>query len=130
VIAPKPGPEERLGGEFARALFAKDFAGVRELLDPDVDFRALTPNRSWEAAGADELVEGILKVWFEDSDELLELKSVESGRMADRRRVSYRFQGCNPDGPFVVEQQVYYATEGGRINWMRAVCSGFRPPED
>jgi hypothetical protein len=130
VSAPEPGLEERLGGEFARALFAKDFAGVRELLDPDIDFRGLTPSRTWEAAGADALVEGILKVWFEDSDELLELESVESGCVSDRRRVSYRFQGRNPDGPFVVEQQVYYSTAGGRINWMRTVCSGFRPPED
>jgi hypothetical protein len=129
VSAPEIGTEERLGDEFAQALFAKDFAGVRELLDPDIDFRALTPNRTWEAVGADALVEGILKVWFEDSDELLELQSVESGQVADRRRVTYRFQGRNPDGPFVVEQQAYYATEGGRISWMRTVCSGFRPPE-
>jgi hypothetical protein len=27
----------------------------------------------------------------------------------------------------VVEQQAYYATEGGRIAWMRVLCSGFRP---
>jgi hypothetical protein len=27
----------------------------------------------------------------------------------------------------VVEQQVYYTSRDGRINWMRVLCTGFRP---
>jgi hypothetical protein len=122
--------EERLGEEFARALFAKDFEGVSALIDPGIDFRALTPRRSWEADGPDALLADVLKVWFDDSRELLELQSVQSGQVGDRRRVASRFGGRSPDGPFVIEQQAYYATEDGRINWMRIVCSGFRPPGD
>ena len=34
----------------------------------------------------------------------------------------------NPEGSFVVEQQGYLTTgEDGRIEWMRLVCSGYRP---
>jgi hypothetical protein len=28
---------------------------------------------------------------------------------------------------FVVEQQAYTTEKDGRINWMRVLCSGFRP---
>jgi hypothetical protein len=117
-----------LGGEFAEALFEKDFDRVRRLMDPSVEFRALTPRRSWEPADVDELIDGVLKVWFDDSDELERLVSIETGEVADRERVSYRFQGRNPEGPFVIEQQAYYAARDGRIAWMRVLCSGFRPP--
>lgn len=127
MSASETDPQTHLGEEFARALFAKDFGRIGDLLDPGIDFRALTPRRTWEADTPKSTVEDVLKVWFEDSDELLELKAVESGRVADRNRVSYRFQGRNPDGPFVIEQQAYYSTEAGRIDWMRVVCSGFRP---
>lgn len=33
----------------------------------------------------------------------------------------------NWEGLFEVEQQVYIGEVDGRIGWMRAVCSGFRP---
>ena len=42
-----------LGAEFARAFAGKDSARMRELLHPEVDFKGLTPSRSWEASGAD-----------------------------------------------------------------------------
>ena len=31
------------------------------------------------------------------------------------------------EDPFVIEQQIYYTERGGRIDWMRMMCSGFRP---
>jgi hypothetical protein len=37
-----------LGEDFARAVAAKDHEGVRALLHPDVDFRAMTPSKVWE----------------------------------------------------------------------------------
>jgi hypothetical protein len=55
--------------------------------------------------------------------------AIDTDGFSDRRRVAYRFQGHNPDGPFVVEQQVYYTERHGRIGWMRALCSGYRPAE-
>jgi hypothetical protein len=116
-----------LGRDFAEALSRKDFAAITELLDPAIDFRGLTPGRGWEASDRDAVTGQILSRWFEDSDELEELVSVETDAFADRQRVAYRFRGHNPDGVFIVEQQAYYTERDGRIDWMRVLCSGFRP---
>jgi hypothetical protein len=118
-----------LGAEFARALAIKDYGRVVDLLHPEVDFRALTPNRIWEASDADAVISGVLQEWFEDSDEILALERLECDTVADRERVGYRFSVRNPDGRFLVEQQAYLAARDGRIGWMRVVCSGFRPAE-
>ncbi len=116
-----------LGEAFARALSRKDFDEVTRLLHPEVDFRGLTPGRMWEAADSRSVVEDVLKVWFEPSDELEHLVCTQTDAFADRARVGYRLEGHNADGPFVVEQQAYYAERDGRIGWMRVMCSGFRP---
>jgi hypothetical protein len=100
---------------------------VTALLDPRIDFRGLTPGRAWEAPDSHTVVNDILRQWFEDTDELDEIVSIESDRFADRQRVRYQFRGLNADGPFVVEQQAYYTDTDGRINCMRVLCSGFRP---
>lgn len=115
------------GPAFAHALAAKDFETIRELLDADVDFRGLTPGRAWEASGSDEVIAEVLRQWFEPSDVIEEIESLQTGAFADRQRVAYRFRGANPGGPFVVEQQMYYSERDGRIEWMRVLCSGFRP---
>jgi hypothetical protein len=115
-----------LGPAFAEALARKDFDQVLALLHPEIDFRGLTPSRSWEASSAQAVVDDVLRQWFEESDALERMISIETDSFADRERVAYRFQGHNPDGPFVVEQQVYYSERDGRIAWMRALCSGFR----
>jgi hypothetical protein len=116
-----------LGEAFAQALSRKDFDEVTRLLHPEVDFRGLTPGRMWEASDAHTVVESVLKIWFDPSDELDHLVSTETDTFADRARVGYRLEGHNPDGPFVVEQQAYYGERDGRIGWMRVMCSGFRP---
>ena len=116
-----------LGAEFARALAIKDYSRVLDLLHPEIDFRALTPNRVWEASDADAVISGVLRQWFEDSDEIEALERLECDTVADRERVGYRFSVRNPDGRFVVEQQAFLSARDGRIGWMRAVCSGFRP---
>jgi hypothetical protein len=41
--------------------------------------------------------------------------------------VGYRLSVSCPDGRHVVEQQAYIEERGGKIGWMRVVCSGFRP---
>ena len=43
-----------LGEDFARAVAAKDHDRVRQLLHPELDFRAMTPSRIWEAAEPEE----------------------------------------------------------------------------
>ena len=116
-----------LGSSFAAALALKDFDRVRELLHPEVDFRGLTPRRTWEAEEPGTLVDGVLRQWFEDSDEILELEHLETGAFADRERVGYRFLVRNPEGLFRVEQQCYIGERDGRIGWLRVLCSGYQP---
>ena len=115
-----------LGAEFARALAAKDFSRIRDLIHPEIDFRGLTPSRSWEAGDADAVISAVLRRWFEDSDEIESLERLESDAFADRERVGYRFSLRNPNGRFLVEQQAYLSARDGQIGWMRVVCSGFR----
>jgi hypothetical protein len=116
-----------VGRDFAAALADKDFERAGSLLDPEVDFRALTPNRAWEASGASQVVAEVLPLWLEESDHVEELLEVESGAVSDRQRVSYQLRGHNDDGPFIVEQQAYFTESDGRIDWIRVLCSGLRP---
>jgi hypothetical protein len=119
--------ETTLGAQFADALASKDFDRVAALLHPEIDFRALTPRRVWEANDPQQLVSGVLREWFEDSDEIEALERVETDAFADRERVAYRFRVRNPEGLFAVEQQVYITPRDGQIGWMRTLCSGYRP---
>jgi len=116
-----------LGTEFAEAMAAKDFQRCGGLLASDVDFRGLTPNRLWEASSPSQVVNEILGRWLEESDHIDELLDVTTGSVSDREHVSYRMRGHNDDGPFVVEQQAYFTENEGRIDWIRVLCSGFRP---
>jgi hypothetical protein len=118
---------EELGSEFARALAARDAARIGALLHPEVDFRALTPGRAWEASAPDAVLSTLFESWFGDSDDIRSLDAIETGEVADRRRVAYRLTVTNPDGRFVVEQQAYWSARNGQIDWMRVLCSGFRP---
>jgi hypothetical protein len=116
-----------LGAEFAHALQRKDARRLSELLAPDVDFRALTPRRTWEASDPDGVVEIVFGHWFEDDDEIRSLDALEHDAFADRERVGYRFAVENPEGRFLVEQQAYLSERDGRIGWMRVLCAGYRP---
>jgi hypothetical protein len=116
-----------VGPSFARALADKDPDCLRELLAPEVDFRALTPKRTWEASDPQEVLGIVFGHWFEETDRIEALQSVESDSFADRERVGYRLSVSNPEGRFVVEQQAYLSTRDGRIEWMRVVCAGYRP---
>jgi hypothetical protein len=122
-----PPAADTLGADFARALAAKDLSRMRDLMHPEIDFRGMTPGRSWEASDPEEVISVLLRNWFEDSDEIEALEGLETDSFADRHRVGYRFSVNNPDGRFLVEQQAYMSARDGRIGWMRVLCSGFRP---
>lgn len=115
-----------LGPAWAQAVAEKDEQAVRALLHDDLDFRAMTPGRIWEAAGADEVL-AALSTWFDDSDHIEQLVSVERGEVADTERVSYRLLIRNDDGLHLVEQQMYLRERDGRIGYARIMCSGYRP---
>ena len=115
-----------VGAEFAHALAAKDSARLLDLMHPEIDFRALTPNRGWEANGREAVLAVLLGQWFEEADEIEALEELEHDAFANRQRVGYRFSVSNPDGRFLVEQQAYLSARDGQIEWMRVLCSGFR----
>jgi len=116
------------GERFARAIAAKDSAALIDVLAPDVDFRAMTPQRFWESASPHEIVDDvILGRWFDPSDHIDSLERVETDTVADRERIVYRFHVTNADGAFLVEQSAYFSVVDDRIAWLRIMCAGYRP---
>jgi hypothetical protein len=123
--------ERDLGRRFAEAIAAKDAGEITSLLAPDVDFKALTPRKFWEASTPTEVVDVLFDNWFEEQDHIDALVDVTSGAaVEDTAHVGYRFAVTNPDGAHTVEQQAYYRSEDDRISYLRIVCSGYRPVGD
>jgi hypothetical protein len=117
-----------VAAEFVEALVARDLIRARALLHDDVDFRAMTPNRIWEAEGADD-VAVILRGWFADPDEEIHtIEPTDPVAVEDTLRTGWRVRGTDDEGPFVYEQQAYTREGDGRIAWMRVFCSGYRRP--
>ncbi len=116
---------ETLGTRFAHAIAAKDETALRALLADQVDFRGLTPGRTWEGTGPDDVVETVFGSWFEESDRIERADVADGDAVADTAHVSYRFDLTNDDGDFVAEQQVYYRGDEA-IDYLRVLCSGFR----
>ncbi|HEY7934219.1 MAG TPA: hypothetical protein VID48_10385 [Solirubrobacteraceae bacterium] len=109
------------------AILARDFSRARGLLHPNIDFRAMTPNRVWEASDPDG-VEEVLRAWFEHPEREVErVDPIEVASVEDTMRVGWRVYGTGADGPFVYEQQAYVREDAGRILWLRVMCSGPRP---
>jgi ketosteroid isomerase-like protein len=112
---------------FGQAVAAGDRGALRALLAPDVEFRGLTPSRSWELGSAEEAIETMVGLWFGGErhiDAVEELVTEEIGAVV---RVGYRFRASTPDGPAVVEQQAYLEITAGMIGAVRLVCSGYHP---
>ena len=123
-------PDTSVGERFAQALLAKDWTRVENMVDPEIDFRALTPGRPWEAATRKDLIEDVFQQWFGPSDEIHEILAISTDRVVDRNRVTYRFRLRNPDGDYVCEQTAYYDEAKGRITNLRILCTGFLPSTD
>jgi hypothetical protein len=115
-----------LGLEFARALAAKEYDRLTELLHPELDFRGVTPRKSWEASDPAGFVDDVAQQWFGEA-EIEGIEHLETDAFADRERVTYRFRTHKPDGTYVVEQTAYLGERDGRIGFMRIACSGYRP---
>jgi hypothetical protein len=120
-----------LGSQFVAALAAKDTDRLVAFFAPNVDFRAMTPGRFWEADSPQRVVDEVLYQWFEPHDVIERVDHIEAGYVADRKRIDYRFLVRSPDGLFLVEQRAYFDVDGAsRIAYMRAICSGYRPLAD
>ncbi len=119
---------ERIGERFAKALADKDAVGLKALLRSDVDFRAMTPGKFWEATDTDVIVdETMLGTWFNPERRIVELLAVETDSVGSLGRVGYRFKVERPEGNSVIEQQAYFETDGEKISWLRIMCTGFLP---
>ena len=117
-----------LGAEYVRLLAGKDHDGLQELLADDVDFRGLTPGRSWEMHSAKDAVQNAIGVWFDENDDIQELLAYEVRPVAGPRScVSYRLLVRNANGDHIVEQQAYFECDGTHITWMRVLCAGYMP---
>ena len=99
---------------------------MRALLHPDLDFRAMTPSKIWEAENPEDVIQA-LSVWFDDSDIIEGIDALDTDRFTDRERVGYRLRVRNPDGLHLVEQQAYLTERDGQIGWLRIMCAGYRP---
>lgn len=119
-----------VAAEFVKALAERDLVGAAALLHPEVNFRAMTPNRVWEAATPAE-VEAVLREWFADpAEEVERIDATETVSIADITRVGWRVCIGDAGGPAVFEQQAYTRERDGQIDWMRVICSGWRPRTD
>lgn len=119
--------QQGVAGAFVEAIVGRDLERARGLLTADVDFRAMTPKRIWDADGPGE-VEGVLRAWLADPDEEIDrVDATVPETVEDTQRVGWRVYGRGPDGPFVFEQQAYLRERDGRIGWLRIMCTGTRP---
>ncbi|WP_432545249.1 nuclear transport factor 2-like protein [Kineococcus sp. SYSU DK004] len=114
------------GHLLVEAVAAKDHERLRALLDPAVDFRAMTPRRFWEGTGPDDVVAALAQ-WFDDGDVVTSVEEVQTAALPGAERVGYRLRVTSGGRPHLVDQQAYLTVTGGRITWLRVMCAGFRP---
>jgi hypothetical protein len=109
------------------AIVERDFSGAVALLHPEIDFRAMTPNRVWDAkdpAG----VEAVLRTWLADPDEDVQgIQATEPTSIENTVRVGWLVRVSDGGGPHVFEQQAYIRERDAKIGWMRVMCSGWIP---
>lgn len=124
---PGPGDEDSpLGRALVDAIARKDDVALDALLDPELDFRAMTPGRVWEAASVADVLDAVHQ-WFDENDHIEGVEQVQTDAFADREHVGYRLRVRNAGGLHLVDQQAYLGVRDGRITWLRVMCAGFRP---
>ncbi len=123
-------PATQLAERFTTALATRDADALAAMFGSEVDFKALTPGRFWQASSPDVIVrEIILGAWFEPTDVIQQVEWAETVPVASRIRIGYRLRVTSPAGAYTVEQQAYLELTGGKITWLRVLCSGFIPDE-
>lgn len=117
-----------LGRRFVEALATKEPEAVGAVLHPEIDFRALTPNRFWDAARPRRRARDRAGCLVRPTRCTGRARSARPDAFADRQQGRFRFRGHNHDRPMIVEQQAYLTERDGLIDWMRIVCSRQRAP--
>ena len=117
--------ESGVASALVDAIVGRDLARAVSLLHPEIDFRAMTPSRVWEADGRAG-VEAVLREWFEDPDEDVErIEATEPVAIEGTARVGWLVHISDGDGPHIFEQQAYVRERDGQVDWMRVMCSGW-----
>lgn len=112
------------GNLFVAALARQAWEELAACLDDPIRFRALIPSGLRTAEDRASAANYFQK-WFGDADQLVLLAS-DVQPMHDRLSISYRFR-AHEDQWYVVEQQSFCVVQGGHIQKMDLLCSGFRP---
>src|ERR1700692_1113240 len=81
---PMRSPDVLVGERFVQALLAKDWTRVEGAVDPEIDFRALTPGGQWEATTRKDLIESVFERWFGPSVDIYEILAIATDRVAGR----------------------------------------------
>jgi hypothetical protein len=118
-----------LGTAFVKALAARDWDTLAEVLDPAVELRAVTPGRVWTAADACAAVAEVFAVWFPGDEVTEAVESLAVGDVLGRARVDYTLRVRNAKGNrYLVEQRAYLdaASDGDRLQRIELICAGFR----
>jgi hypothetical protein len=115
---------------FVGGIVSKDREALTSVLDPEIDFRGLTPSQDWRATSPEEVAEIVFGSWFEPKDHVTEVLDLRAEPFADRHHLWYRLRVESDGEPFVVEQQAFFDAPDGSITRMSIVCSGFRTPPE
>jgi hypothetical protein len=125
VITP---PASSVAAALLRAIVERDEPTLRELLAPDVWFRALAVHELLErhdAPGALAILDG----WFGSAAEVQVLLA-EVAPAGSRELVRYRLRLRPPWAPdvwHVIEQTGYARVTEGRVRRLDLLCTGFVP---
>jgi hypothetical protein len=115
-----------LGKAFVDALVARDWDAMQDVLDPEVDLRALTPGKVWSATGAKAACADVFGVWFPPHEVTERIEGPEFTDVLGRVRADYRlFVRNQKDNVYLVEQRVYLDGEE-RLERVELICGGFR----
>ncbi len=78
-----------LGERLARAAASGDRTALLGLLAPELDFRAMTPARFWEATTSEEVADIVLDTWFGSGRRIDAIEQIDGDVVADRERVGW-----------------------------------------
>jgi hypothetical protein len=116
-----------LGAELVHAIVNQDPSALTAVLAGTVDFRAITPSRSWEAATGEAVCDIVLGTWFPPERRIERLVALHVDESLPVPSLRYRFHVSRPDGHFVVEQHALYTCTDALVSSLHISCTGFLP---
>lgn len=114
-----------VGESWLAALVARDFERLAALCKPEASGRLMIPSRIVTTDGATETVERIA-AWFKDC-EVIRDEGSHVSMVGTQLAIHIRVYVEEMGEAFAVEQQLYCAVEGGQIERLSLLCSGFQP---